>query len=79
MMICDKISAWFGVLHSYRPLPHCLVLLVGLRELRGVTNLLSKLVGLSCVMSTKMIFAKPTGVPTHRKFTHYIDLIDKNL
>ena len=42
------------VFYSHRPLPHCLVPLVGLRELRGVMTLLSKLVGLSCVMSTKM-------------------------
>ena len=42
------------VFYGLRPLPHCLALLVGLRELRGVTTLLSKLIGLSCVMSTKM-------------------------
>ena len=42
------------VFYSHKPLPHCLVLLAGFRQLRGVMNLLSKLVGLCFVMSTKM-------------------------
>ena len=43
-------------------------------------TLLSKLVGLSCVMSIYQdVFAKLTGVPTHRKFTHHIDMIDESL
>ena len=42
------------VSYCYRTLPYCLELLLGLRELRGIANLLSQLVSLSCVMNTKM-------------------------
>ena len=40
--------------YGHRPLPHRLIPLVGLRYLRVVMTLLSKLVGLSCVMNTKI-------------------------
>ena len=58
-MIKYKIGLAF---YSHMLLPHCLVPLVGLRELRGVTNLLSKLVGLSCVMNIK------TGFPNQEVY-----------
>ena len=67
------------VFYGHRPLPHCLVLLMGLRDLRGVMTLLSKLVGLSFVMSTKMCLPNQQVYQLHRKFTHHIDLIDESL
>ena len=64
--------------YGYRPLTHCLVPLLGLKKLREVVALLSKLVGLSFVMGTKMCLPNQ-HIPTHCKFTYCIDLIDKSL
>ena len=45
------IRYWPGLVsYSYRPLPYYLALLLGLRELRVVMTLLSKLIGLSCMI-----------------------------
>ena len=78
MMHCNKVSSWFGILQ-----PYTTSLLFGatcrIEGAQGGRDPIELTRWSKLCDKYKDVFSKPTGVPTHCKFTHCIDQIDKSL